>query len=467
MTFILRAYPNATLPAHNATTTDISGVDGDAHEMTLFENTYNSPGSTVSSARVQTVSVNGEPWMRFTHPTDFIRCEVANWDTTPGIPDGVTYWHAVSLIIRQGGLVAGGSSKIANLTQVHQKLNLPPFGIYFDRGGSGGTPYRFRFHIQPGGTNVTLASLSALPLGERIDCMWVTKYSHSSGTCSMYWRRSSDINDYTGAFTGPISNNGVNMNSGTALYFKQGCYRPDTPGDGSTWIVDHKGYYVATTQAEVETLYGTASSPPTPDPPPDATRVGVSVAGASFNAMGADRFRFSDFTMTESGLVNEVVCYMDGAGGAAGSQTFKYFIYSGTAKVAETGDIVISSSSPTARWEDANLLVPYQASNGESLSIGIHSSTTANVARYAYEAETDALLFGTDTYSDGTASTLPSTSLDAKRLSIYGVYTPGADPPPDPPATGGPRGYAVGGRSYSASARSYQSGAKVGVGGGV
>ena len=478
MTVIFKAYQGATLPAHNATTTDLGWPDaGSNYRFVGFANSVNNPEpGTTASTQCQVVSVNGEPWVRFTNPSTYIRSEATTGSSGPGIADGTTCWHAISFILRQGDLVVGGGTKLANLTQVHQSFP-PPIGIYMDRPSSG--TYRFRYAMKPGGSDKNITTFSTLPYDERLDVIFKVFYTHgSTGSMSCFWRRASDITDFTGAWQSPLETmpNGANMNSGTGLYFKQGCYRPDHPGDGSTWIVDHKGYIVSkldgsTTdseaRAEVEELYGTATNPPDPDPPPDATRVGVSVAGSSFNTMGADRVRLSTFTMPEDGLINEVVCYMDGNGGTSGSQTFKYVVYSGTTKVAETGDITISSSSPNARWEDENVLVPYQASDGESLSIGIQSSTTANVARYAYEAETDALLFGTDTYADGAEATLPSTTLDAKRMSIYAVYTPGSVEPPPPPSTGNPRGYVIGGRLYVASRRAYAANSKSGTGGGV
>jgi hypothetical protein len=466
MTYMLRCYPSAALPAHNATSADIEGGAGDAHEMSTFSNVNNSPenGQTNSSSLIQTVSINSEPWMRFTHPTGFARNEIANSNTTPGITPGTVAWHSVSFIVRQGTLPTGGGAALANLTQVHQTGGLPPWTLYFDRPST--SSYRFRFKVDPGGTNVNISTFTSFPFDERFDVLWKTDYRQTSaGTCALYWRRSSDLTDFSGSWTGPVANNGQNMRSdNTSLYFKQGCYRPSA--DSSTWIVDHKGYLVAQTDGsttdaeareEAEALYGTNTSPPDPDPPPDTLRIGVSAAGGSYAGASADRGRFSTFTAdldssTQYQLTG-VAAYLDGAGGGAGSQDFRFAVYDGSnALIGQTADSSIAAGASGA-WVALDLEEPYIFSDGSIFSFALHTGTTANVIRYAYDVEVDALFFYDDTFSDGPTESF-SGGNDAKRMSIYGIYEEydeGEDPPPPPPSTGS--GYIVGGRVYIAGRR--------------
>jgi hypothetical protein len=268
VTLILRAYPDATLPARNATAADIAG---DAiYEFTGFANSSNNPeGTTNTSSECRTVDLNGWAGLRFTNPSSYIRSEVTTGSTgSLTVGQGDTYHHRVSFIIQQGDLVPGGGAQLANCTQVHEVgagVN-PPFGFYFDRGGGGSTPYRLRFAIKPGGTNVTLASYAEIPYGSRIDAKWVTFYSTSSnGTCSLQWRISSDPYDFSGSWSSPVNNNGANFNGTGRIYFKQGVYRPDIPGDGSTFIVDHFGYWVSDTDDdlyELEDFFVDGGEPP-------------------------------------------------------------------------------------------------------------------------------------------------------------------------------------------------------------
>jgi hypothetical protein len=465
MTYMLRCYPSATLPAHNATSADIEGGAGDSHELYTFSNVNNQPenGQTNSSSLIQTVDINSEPWMRFTHPTGFARNEVAS---TSGVTPGTVAWHAVSFIVRQGTLVTGGGANLANLTQVHQVGGLPPFTIYFDRPST--SSYRFRFNVQPmSNGNNTIATFTSFPFDERFDCLWRTDYRQSAaGTVDFYWRRSSDIEDFSGSWTGPISETGQNMQSAnTSVYFKQGCYRPGSQ-DSSSWIVDHKGYLVARTdgstdddeaRAEAEALYGTNTSPPDPDPPPDTLRIGVSAAGGSYAGASANRARWSSFTAdldssTQYQLTG-VAAYLDGAGGGGGTQDFRFAVYDGSNNlVGQSADSSIAAGA-SGSWVQLDLEEPYIFSDGTIFNFALHTGTTANVIRYAYDAEVDALFFYDDTFSDGPTESF-SGSNDAKRMSIYGIYEEydeGEDPPPPPPSTGS--GYIVGGRIYIASAR--------------
>lgn len=283
---ILNGYPNATLPARNATADDIGGEVGDTYEFTGFANSSNNPeGTTNTSSECRTIDLYGWPGIRYTNPSSYIRSEVTTGSTGSNfVGEDTELWHRISVIVQQGDLFAGGGAKLANLTQVHQVgggVN-PPFGFYFDRGGAGATPYRLRYAIKPGGTNVTLASFAEIPYGWRIDAKWFTHYSlnDGEGTCDLQWRIAEDPTDFTGSWSSPVSNDGQNFNSGGGrVYFKQGVYRPDTPGDGSTWIVDHFGYWVSETEADVDILDDFFLGGGGEEPPPEGGGGVVAIEG--------------------------------------------------------------------------------------------------------------------------------------------------------------------------------------------
>jgi hypothetical protein len=101
---------------------------------------------------------------------------------------------------------------------------------------------------------------------------------------------------------------------------------------------------------------------------------------------------------------------------------------------------------------------------GETIWIGLHSSTNTQVLRYGYEVVANQLRWGADSLVDGLNDVAPTTyALDAKRMSIYVAYTPAGSTSPST----GSRVYAAGGRIYTPGARSFIGGAKVqNVGGG-
>ena len=161
----------------------------------------------------------------------------------------------------------------------------------------------------------------------------------------------------------------------------------------------------------------------------DVSRVSVySAAGPDGQPDSFDRF------------LDRLRVYLDGRGGAAGSQKLRAVIYAGygwmpsMSLVAVSREVTVTSGT-TARWVDFRFDAPPFLSGFElaTYQFGLLAGPTRNVARYASTSRANALWWGTDGYADGPLTslekptlTLPPTTwkTDDKQMSIQGIAVP-------------------------------------------
>jgi hypothetical protein len=142
--------------------------------------------------------------------------------------------------------------------------------------------------------------------------------------------------------------------------------------------------------------------------------------------MSADRKRGSKFTVSELGTLLKLSAYLDGNGGASGSQVLKLALYRDSggvpgAKVAESSAVSINSGM-SPRWVD------FPAS-GARLDPGAYwimilSGGTSSVARN-YGDGVNNWYGNTDAYSDGASNPFGAGATGTGTLSLSASYTVG------------------------------------------
>jgi hypothetical protein len=149
-----------------------------------------------------------------------------------------------------------------------------------------------------------------------------------------------------------------------------------------------------------------------------ATReFGADAPGPLWTTMSGDLARISTYSAVDaSGFPDDVTryldhlrVYLDGRGGAAGTQKLRAVIYTGiNAQVLpvfllRASQEVTIRSGTSARWVDFRFDTPVRLSgiDGASYQFGLQSGNSRNVARYASSPQPGALWWGPDTYTDG------------------------------------------------------------------
>jgi hypothetical protein len=135
--------------------------------------------------------------------------------------------------------------------------------------------------------------------------------------------------------------------------------------------------------------------------------------------------------------------YIDGRGGATGSQKLRAIIYEGSGPnlfdvhiVRASREVTISSGT-SARWVDFRFDPPTPVLlggwDGATYEFGLLSGLIRNVARYASARQSGALWWAPDTYADGPNAFFgttdpdghsPAWSTDDKQMSIQGIAAP-------------------------------------------
>jgi hypothetical protein len=139
--------------------------------------------------------------------------------------------------------------------------------------------------------------------------------------------------------------------------------------------------------------------------------------------------------------------YIDGRGGASGSQRLRAVVYIGVgvyddAPLWATSREVTITKGMSPRWVDFAFDAPVRmpAFDGAVYQFGLLSGPTGNVARYASTAAPAALSWGPDRYADGAGAFFGTTdpngasaawSTDDKQMSIQGITAPVAYAYPD------------------------------------
>jgi hypothetical protein len=181
-----------------------------------------------------------------------------------------------------------------------------------------------------------------------------------------------------------------------------------------------------------------------------ATRAfGAEAPGTIWTPMSGDVARISAYSALDdagfpdsySRFLDRLRVYLDGRGGATGSQKLRAVVYYGLNMhvtpvwlVATSREVTIKSGS-AARWVDFTFDAPVRLGgiDGATYQFGLVSGSTRNVARYASTPQPGALWWAPDRYADGANGHFGTTdpdgdgaawSTDDKQMSIQGIAAP-------------------------------------------
>ena len=171
---------------------------------------------------------------------------------------------------------------------------------------------------------------------------------------------------------------------------------------------------------------------------------GRATPGTVWTAMANDVSRFSIYSAPDGPPANHdnftryldrLRVYVDGKGGATGSQKLRAMVYTGIATAAPFGDLagvsqeVTITSGTSARWVEFRFDSPVRLSgfDGATYQFGLLSGPARNVARYASTTQPAALRWGPDRYADGPIPSFGTDfpwNEDNKQMSIQGIGVP-------------------------------------------
>jgi hypothetical protein len=160
---------------------------------------------------------------------------------------------------------------------------------------------------------------------------------------------------------------------------------------------------------------------------------GKAVAGPDQSqGMNANQKRASRFSLSERGRLRELSAYLNGNGGASGSQVLKLVLYADNggvpgAKVAESNERTVNAGD-AAKWFSFSLTTANQKLlNPGSYWIAIFTGNNTQVATNFSEASAAANWYRVDdVYSDGASDPYGSTNVATGNvtLSVRAGYTP-------------------------------------------
>jgi hypothetical protein len=178
-----------------------------------------------------------------------------------------------------------------------------------------------------------------------------------------------------------------------------------------------------------------------------ATRAfGPANPGTIWTKMSTDLARTSAFNVVDANgypdtitrYLDRLRVYVDGKGGATGSQKLRAIIYTGVlgpAEIVRASQEVTVAAGMTARWVDFRFDDPVRLSgfDGSTYQFGLLSGPARDVARYAATSQPYALTWGPDRYADGPnryfgstdpLGSFPTKIIDDKQMSIQGIAAP-------------------------------------------
>jgi hypothetical protein len=176
---------------------------------------------------------------------------------------------------------------------------------------------------------------------------------------------------------------------------------------------------------------------------------GAASPGSIWTPMGSDVARISTYgALDGSGFpdsatryLDRLRVYLDGRGGATGTQKLRAVVYYGVGflepvfLLRSSREVSIRSGA-AGRWVDFRFDSPVRLSgiDGARYQFGLLSGATRNVARFAATRATGALWVSPDSYADGAnrwfgttdrdGATAPAFTTDAKQMSIQGIAAP-------------------------------------------
>lgn len=157
---------------------------------------------------------------------------------------------------------------------------------------------------------------------------------------------------------------------------------------------------------------------------PSQTFGRTDIAGTPSQGLTADEKRGSKFSLTSQGTLVSLSAYLDGNGGATGSQDLRMDLYQDDngvpgAKVAESSIVSIAAGRAPG-W--VSFSTPNVSLAAGTYWIVIHSGATAGVAR-DYGDGADNWYGNSDTFSDGASDPFGTGSAGTGTLSVYATYT--------------------------------------------
>lgn len=163
--------------------------------------------------------------------------------------------------------------------------------------------------------------------------------------------------------------------------------------------------------------------------PDNSLKFGSEAGATPSGGLSANFKRGSRFTLPQAGTISDLCAYLDGNGGASGSQDFRLALYSDTAgkpdkKLAESYTQQLSSGMP-ASWYCAEMAWTPVAAG--SYWIVIQSGNGAGVIR-DFSDGTGTNWFGNaDTFADGSAATFGAGNPGTGTMSLQADYYIAAD----------------------------------------
>jgi hypothetical protein len=151
--------------------------------------------------------------------------------------------------------------------------------------------------------------------------------------------------------------------------------------------------------------------------------LGKRTPGASFSGMSSNAKRAVAFPLYFPATVRKLHAFVDGRGGASGSQTLRGVLYahgSGGAPGALLGRTFQFSvpAGMSGRWLELYLAPPIRLNAGVYW-LGLHSGATNRVARFAWDPKDNSRRFNVDYYPDGPSNPFGSAALDNQQMSIF------------------------------------------------
>jgi hypothetical protein len=258
---------------------------------------------------------------------------------------------------------------------------------------------------------VKLAESAPLQINAQSPGQWYEFYTSAVPLpAGNYWLVIHSEGAAGGSTPGIIRDSGSARNGanwyGNSDTFADGAASPFGNGGGGTVELLVSGVYLP---ASLTTFAGRAT-----------------VAGTPSGGLTSNTKRGSRVTLPGPGRVLELSAYLDGKGGASGTQTLRYALYRDagglpSTLVVESEEVAVTAGQ-APRWLSAH--VPPTDLTAGNYWVVIHTGATAGIARDYGDGAAN-WYSNADTYSDGPSASFGSGSPGTVTLSAAAIYVPG------------------------------------------